>query len=141
MDAVELTLLLKSLGCRLEFMDYDTGKVVPNSVPELSIQITCNNSGITSKMSYKPKKCTCPPQGANNNSFWEVQGTAPAVSQCVLKDISFEETSSNLLPDISKNMTMATRCLVSGLMEAFDSEIAETKVEQNGTKSTVRVEE
>ena len=103
LDAVELTLVLKSCGFRLESIDYSDslntnggtngGAVGINSSKSTSpssttvdnedsitIDISCSRSKIVSRLKYKfgaDESCSCPPKDevAGNNSFWEVQAS------------------------------------------------------------------
>lgn len=78
MDAVELTLMLKAAGFRLESFDFSLPREQRLQSEEVKIEIQCYKSGIVSKLVYKPEECTCPDEAtSHNNSFWEVQATAP----------------------------------------------------------------
>lgn len=87
MDAVELTLLLKAAGFRLESFDFKQGFTAGNgdaSGGGVRVEITCQKSGIVSRLTdaaVSPSACSCPPASThNNNSFWEVHGTKPSTS-------------------------------------------------------------
>lgn len=109
MDTIELTLLLKSIGFRLESIDFNEhrfsgGKMLDNTntIPSptkvndanfIHVEISCSKSKIISRLSYKfnddganaaaPSTCTCPPKTIvdNNNSFWEIQTTGTFTNQ------------------------------------------------------------
>ncbi|GAB0087809.1 hypothetical protein DMENIID0001_021620 [Sergentomyia squamirostris] len=114
-DVIEITQLLKSLGLQLESLDFDvTGNVEPSS--HLSVEIRCGSSKITSKLrNSHPRVCLCPSNGANN-SFWEVQGSAPSVSG---GNANSNEKSSNLLPDVPKIVDDSVKSLMSVALELF----------------------
>jgi hypothetical protein len=79
---VNLTVLLKSLGFKLNFLDFV--KPSPDAMQKekneetVSIDIKCNKSGLLSKLSFDMAHCNCPVEGGEHDSaFWEVQGTSP----------------------------------------------------------------
>lgn len=104
-DAIDLTLILKSIGFRLESLDIDmksgNGENISNtdhgsaeSFPPakslspskqedgntIRVQITCGKSNIVSRMTYAmndDNDCTCPHDAVmlKNTAFWEVQST------------------------------------------------------------------
>lgn len=77
-DAIQLTVLLKSIGFRLESFDFDENFETTNTAECLEIEIKCQKAGIKSKLIFDSNICSCPTGNAeNNNSFWEVQGVAP----------------------------------------------------------------
>lgn len=81
LDAIELTLILKAAGFRLESLDFSLAKNERNEAANLKIDIQCHKSGIVSKLVYKPVACSCPDaEAALNNSFWEVQASTPSNS-------------------------------------------------------------
>ena len=87
-DAIELTLILKSIGYRLVALEFNDSPNIegPN---EIEIDIKCKRSGLHSKMQFLPTKCTCPNRKSeNNNSFWEIQGIAPDTIATQTKVIS-----------------------------------------------------
>lgn len=106
MDVIELTLMLKSIGFRLDSIDYNAqrfsgGKISDiktddvTSVPAaknanfISVDISCGKSKIISRMSYKlnntddqSSQCTCPKkETVADNSFWEIQSSGSFVNQ------------------------------------------------------------
>lgn len=100
-----MTLLLKSIGFRLNSIDFDELSMSDTKSNEndntsesdinshsINVRITCSKSKIVSNLSYKyaeqsdaekatPRTgtvCTCPKRESfnnNNNSFWEVQSS------------------------------------------------------------------
>lgn len=75
---MQLTVLFKAIGFRLEFFDFITNFKKNDEKKGLEIEIKCHNSGIKSKLILDTKNCSCPKSNLNNNnSFWEVQAIAP----------------------------------------------------------------
>lgn len=109
MDVIELTLMLKSIGFRLDSIDFNAqrfsgGKisdlkaddVMASSSPAardanfISVDISCGKSKIISRLSFKlsnddqsmSSQCTCPKKDAIvDNSFWEIQSSGSFVNQ------------------------------------------------------------
>lgn len=106
MDVIELTLMLKSIGFRLDSIDFNAqrfsgGKISDikaddvTAVPAakdsnfISVDISCGKSKIISRLSYKLNnaddhlsQCTCPKkETVAENSFWEIQSSGSFVSQ------------------------------------------------------------
>lgn len=112
-DVMDLTLLLKSMGLKLEYIDFEEKKLGADT---LSVQIMCNKSGVLAKLSYDLVNCSCPDRNNKETSFWEVQGTGPSVfSKCT------NDTSSNLLPEISEKCSMVSKAMLSNLLEYYRS--------------------
>lgn len=101
-----MTLMLKSIGFRLESIDYvsDEGRFsLPGSASEkepvlkgdadtIFVDITCSKSKLVSRLSYKfnqdgamaavPTHCTCPRrESVADNSFWEIQSSGSFINQ------------------------------------------------------------
>lgn len=113
MDAIELTSILKSYGYHLDSFDYVLAKSDRNAAQDIQIDIRCNKSGIVSKMSYKGA-CSCPDEEAGfNNSYWEVQGSAPSSNEV-------HDASSNLLPQLSPRVVQFSRNLIKLIIMAQD---------------------
>lgn len=90
------------------------GKSERNAAQDIQIEIRCNKSGIVSKMSYKGA-CTCPDEEAGfNNSYWEVQGSAPSSNEV-------HDASSNLLPQLSPRVVQFSRNLIKLIIMAQDN--------------------
>lgn len=114
-DAVELTVLLKSIGFRLISFEFETSPEVDSS--DIEMEIRCKRSGITSKLLLNAKKCTCPErnkQAENNNSYWEIQGRGPQTPVSRFKGI-VKDTSCDLLPDISRKSANISRTTLAML--------------------------
>lgn len=97
MDVIDLTLILKSLGFRLDSIDFkevnshlivDSERLTPDKFDPnaISVTILCGKSKLESRLSYKftntdemiekRSVCTCPKKETNmDNSFWEVQSS------------------------------------------------------------------
>lgn len=137
MDAVELTVLLKAAGFRLESFDF---KEKPNAAAGLDssgvrVEITCPKSGIVSRLTgggMSPDGfCSCPSASAqNNNSFWEVHGTAPnmpgGVHAAVVSGEVYD-SSSNLLPVLSTATLDRTTLLFQALTKEIGDDIEASK--------------
>lgn len=111
MDVIELTLLLKSIGFRLDSIDFSAQRFASGKISDIkaddamsspllatkesnfiSVNISCGKSKIISRMSYKLSNddqlapslshCTCPKKEVNvDNSFWEIQSSGSFVNQ------------------------------------------------------------
>lgn len=126
-DAVELTLLIKSIGFQLVSLDFDSTPT--EGAREIEVDIKCKESGIHSKLLMSAEKCTCPTRKAvNNNSFWEVQGIAPSTPLDKNKGI-IQDTSCNLLPDVSKKTTNLAKTMLTVLLQHYQADF-EPKGEQ-----------
>lgn len=124
-DAVELTILLKSIGFRLNSFEFDTVPVDESN--DIEIDIRCKRSGITSKLLLNSMKCTCPSrQAENNNSFWEIQGRAPTAPIAKLKGI-IQDTSCNLLPDITRKTANIARTMLTMLLQHYQNDFLPEK--------------
>lgn len=106
LDAIELTMILKSIGFRLDSFDFQAkathtaanggARIENDCIPMakslspqsksdddvISVQIACGKSNIVSRMTYRLRDsadCSCPDMASvnNNNSFWEIQATGP----------------------------------------------------------------
>ena len=151
---MNLTLLLKALGFRLENFDFDgDNQALKNET--VTIEIKCNKSGIKSSLTYNLVNCTCPEKSQGNNaSFWEVQATGPKVMSR-FKTATFKDgtsiflnvktiilfiftiiASSNLLPEISDNCSQVAKAMLSNLLDFYQENIKETAVEREKYKSS-----
>lgn len=96
-NVLELTLLLKTMGFRLNYLDYEDPKDVSTSTSgskELTIEIRCGHRNIVSRLSASEDQCACPAKREetdNDSSFWEILGTAPSSSPG-RKKVSFSVT-------------------------------------------------
>lgn len=99
MDVIDLTLILKSIGFRLESIDFNASRFSGGRIADwkadevisspakssandsqfISVDISCGKSKIISRMSYRlsnDAQCTCPKQDATvDNSFWDIQSS------------------------------------------------------------------
>ncbi|XP_059611461.1 uncharacterized protein LOC132258258 [Phlebotomus argentipes] len=114
-DVIEVTQLLKSLGLQLDKLGFDTA-AKEGASSGLSVEIRCGTSNIVSKLSQAQRICICPENG-HNSSFWEVQGTAPGA----IKQEKMDETSSNLLPDISKCVNDGVKALMQAALQLLNN--------------------
>lgn len=130
-DVMDLTLLLKSMGLKLEYIDFQEEKL---NADTLSVQITCNKSGVLAKLSYDLVNCSCPDKNYKETSFWEVQGTGPSVfSKCT------NDTSSNLLPEISEKCSMVSKAMLSNLLDYYRSNIKAIERGEDVLQSPLKV--
>lgn len=130
-DVMDLTLLLKSMGLKLEYIDFQEEKL---STDTLSVQITCNKSGVLAKLTYDLQNCGCPDKNYKETSFWEVQGTGPSVfSKCT------NDTSSNLLPEISEKCSMVSKAMLSNLLDYYRSNIKDIERGEDVLQSPLKV--
>ncbi|XP_050080532.1 uncharacterized protein LOC126568150 [Anopheles maculipalpis] len=118
-DAINLTLLLKSMGLRLQYLDFEAEK---SNADNLTITVKCNRSGMRAELSYELLRCSCPDRSDRESSFWEVQGTGPTVfSKCK------NNASSNLLPDVSESCALVSKAMLSNLLDFYEASIREVK--------------
>lgn len=110
-DVIDLTLLLKSMGLKLEFLNFEEQK---SNVDTFSVDIKCNRSGVRAKLSYDLVECTCPEKDEKEASFWEVQGTGPKAFSKGKND-----ASSNLLPEVSENCSLVSKAMLTNLLEYY----------------------
>lgn len=125
-DTVEITLLLKSIGFRLLSLEFTE---LPNeNSNDIEIDIKCRKSGLSSKMILENKKCSCPTRkGTNNNSFWEVQGIDPSTPVAKSKGI-IQDTSCNLLPDISKKTAKFSKLTLATLLQNYQTKFMDAEI-------------
>ncbi|XP_052861269.1 uncharacterized protein LOC128268259 [Anopheles cruzii] len=120
-DVINLTLMLKSMGLRLKYLDFDAEK---DNTDSMTISIKCNRSGIRAEMSYDLQQpgCGCPEKTDRDSSFWEVQATGPTVFSKFKNN-----TSSNLLPDVSERCAVVSKAMLSNLLEFYQASIRQVK--------------
>lgn len=119
-------MILKAMGFRLDHLDYEDHQA-PVVAPaphedDVTIEIRCGKAKIRSRLTASQQHCACPPKSENAqlaNSFWEVQGNNPASSP---GKKTVQDTSSNLLPDLSKKGILVTKHLLAIMMEVFRRE-------------------
>uniref|UniRef100_A0AAG5DIW7 Uncharacterized protein n=1 Tax=Anopheles atroparvus TaxID=41427 RepID=A0AAG5DIW7_ANOAO len=121
-DAINLTLLLKSMGLRLQYLDFEADK---SNADNLTVSIKCNRSGMRADLSYDLVSCSCPEKTERESSFWEVQATGPQVfSKCK------NNTSSNLLPDVSESCALVSKAMLSNLLDFYQASIRQVNEER-----------
>lgn len=130
-DVMDLTLLLKSMGLKLEYIDFENEKL---NADTLTVQIACNKSGVLAKLSYDLVNCSCPDRNDKETSFWEVQGTGPAVFSKFRND-----TSSNLLPEISEKCSMVSKAMLSNLIDYYRTNIKAIERGEDALQSPLKV--
>uniref|UniRef100_A0A182QD13 Uncharacterized protein n=1 Tax=Anopheles farauti TaxID=69004 RepID=A0A182QD13_9DIPT len=121
-DAINLTLLLKSMGLRLQSLDFETEK---SNTDNLTITVKCNRSGMRAELSYELLRCSCPEKNDQESSFWEVQATGPKVFSKFKNN-----TSSNLLPDVSESCALVSKAMLSNLLDFYETSIRQVKEEK-----------
>lgn len=80
----------------------------------VSIEVKCNVSGMTARLSYPLDACVCPSK-KEDNAFWEVQSTSPTGKGTVRKS-----SSSSLLPEMSENCTLVSKAILANLLKYYD---------------------
>lgn len=130
-DVMDLTLLLKSMGLKLEYIDFEKEKL---NADTLTVQIACNKSGVLAKLSYDLVDCSCPDKNDKETSFWEVQGTGPSVFSKFRND-----TSSNLLPEISEKCSMVSKAMLSNLLDYYRTNIKAIERGEDVLQSPLKV--
>lgn len=117
LDAVQLTSILSASGFHLDHFDIDRSRRVAATVPpsgDVLVEITCQRSGIVSRMHHAPAACTCPAEEecARRSAIWDVQGAGgnAAVS-----------SSSNLLPQLSPRKVQITKHLIKVMLDVFEA--------------------
>ncbi|XP_055597937.1 uncharacterized protein LOC129747659 [Uranotaenia lowii] len=113
-DVIDLTLLLKSMGLKLEYLDFQPDRA---NMDTLTVDVKCNRSGVLARMSYDlVNGCSCPEKDEKETSFWTVQATGPkAFSK------GNTNTSSNLLPEVSENCSRVSKAMLSNLLDYYRS--------------------
>lgn len=130
-DVMDLTLLLKSMGLKLDYIDFEHEKL---NADTLTVQIACNKSGVLAKLSYDLVSCSCPDKNDKETSFWEVQGTGPSVFSKFRND-----TSSNLLPEISEKCSMVSKAMLSNLLDYYRTNIKSIERGEDVLQSPLKV--
>ncbi|XP_055627893.1 uncharacterized protein LOC129769565 isoform X2 [Toxorhynchites rutilus septentrionalis] len=130
-DVIDLTLLLKSMGFKLEYLDFEKEKL---NCDTLTVDIKCNKSGVKARMSYDLVDCSCPEKDEKETSFWEVQATGP-------KEFSKfkNNTSSNLLPEVSENCSLVSKAMLSNLLDYYRSSIKSIERGEDVLRSPLKV--
>jgi len=119
-DIVELTLLLRSLGFRLNSLEFCEPSKEEMEMNEITVQFQCNKTGLLSKLSMKRNECYCPLKTAVN-SFWEIQGVEPSNLDNVKTEV-YQDTSCSLLPDVTKNANSFSKSVIMLALNIFRNE-------------------
>lgn len=130
-DVIDLTLLLKSMGLKLEFLNFEQEK---SNADTFTVDIKCNRSGVKAKLTYDLIECTCPEKDEKEASFWEVQGTGPKAFSKGKND-----TSSNLLPEVSENCSMVSKAMLTNLLDFYKSSMKSVERGEDVLNSPLRV--
>ncbi|XP_058459319.1 uncharacterized protein LOC131435442 [Malaya genurostris] len=130
-DAIDLTLLLKSMGLKLEYLDFEQDK---SNTDTLIVEIKCNRSGVVARMSYDLVDCSCPEKDEKETSFWEVQATGPQVFSKFKNN-----TSSNLLPEVSENCSMVSKAMLSNLLDYYRSSMKSIEQGEDVLQSPLKI--
>lgn len=130
-DVIDLTLLLKSMGLKLEYLDFEQDKA---NTDTLTVDIKCHKSGVMARMSYDLIDCSCPEKDEKETSFWEVQATGPKVFSKFKNN-----TSSNLLPEVSENCSMVSKAMLSNLLDYYKSSIKSIERGEDVLRSPLKV--
>lgn len=130
-DVIDLTLLLKSMGMKLEFLNFEQEK---SNADTFTVDVKCNRSGVRAKLTYDLIECTCPEKDEKEASFWEVQGTGPKAFSKGRND-----TSSNLLPEVSENCSMVSKAMLTNLLGFYKDSIKSIERGEDALNSPLRV--
>lgn len=130
-DVIDLTLLLKSMGLKLEYLDFQEEK---SNTDSLTIDIKCHKSGVMAKMSYDLVDCSCPEKDEKETSFWEVQATGPSVFSKHKNN-----TSSNLLPEVSENCSLVSKAMLSNLLDYYRSSMKSVERGEDVLQSPLKI--
>lgn len=130
-DVIDLTLLLKSMGLKLEFLNFEQEKT---NADTFTVDIKCNRSGVRATLTYDLIECTCPEKDEKEASFWEVQGTGPKHFSKGKND-----TSSNLLPEVSENCSMVSKAMLTNLLDFYKSSMKSVERGEDALNSPLRV--
>ncbi|XP_055532712.1 protein PRRC2C-like [Wyeomyia smithii] len=130
-DVIDLTLLLKSMGLKLEYLDFEEEK---SNTDSLTVDIRCHKSGVMARMSYDLVDCSCPEKDEKETSFWEVQATGPSVFSKHKNN-----TSSNLLPEVSESCSMVSKAMLSNLLDYYRSSMKSIERGEDVLQSPLKV--
>lgn len=130
-DVIDLTLLLKSMGLKLEFLNFEQEKT---NADTFTVDIKCNRSGVKATLTYDLIECTCPEKDEKEASFWEVQGTGPKAFSKGKND-----TSSNLLPEVPENCSMVSKAMLTNLLDFYKSSMKSIERGEDALNSPLRV--
>lgn len=130
-DVIDLTLLLKSIGLKLEYLDFEPEK---SNTDTLTVDIKCNRSGVMARLSYDLVDCSCPEKDDREASFWEVQATGPKVFSKHKNN-----TSSNLLPEVSENCSIVSKAMLSNLLDYYRTSINTIERGEDALQSPLRM--
>lgn len=133
----ELSLLLKVMGFRLNYLNYEEAtSSSANQSSDITIEIKCGKQNIISRLSATEELCGCPAKKEekdNDSSFWEILGTAPSSSPGKQR---IEDTCSNLLPELSKRGVTNTRQLLSLIFDGFHKDHLPSAVDSRTTNNS-----
>lgn len=124
LDAVQLTSILSASGFHLDHFDIDRSRRNAVTVPptgNVLVEITCQRSGIVSRMHLAPAACTCPTEDecARRSAIWDVQ--AAGGNAAVSADACAVSSSSNLLPQLSPRKVQITKHLLKVMLDVFEA--------------------
>lgn len=119
------------MGFKLEYLDFEKDK---SNCETLTVDIKCNKSGVRARMSYDLVDCSCPEKDQKETSFWEVQATGP-------KEFSKfkNNTSSNLLPEVSEKCSLVSKAMLSNLLDYYRSSIKSIERGEDALRSPLKV--
>lgn len=157
LDTVQLTSILSACGFHLDHFDIDRTRRVSSSstananggaaasTGDVCVEITCQRSGIVSRMHHTPVACTCPDEAecTARSAIWDVQSAGgPKSGQHSLNggtsgggggwstnggrrsngcEAMSVTSSSNLLPQLSPRKVQVTKHLVRVMLEVFEA--------------------
>ncbi|XP_076244218.1 uncharacterized protein LOC143185254 [Calliopsis andreniformis] len=108
-DVATLASLLQAIGFKLvsfeKHNDAHVEKKVENDTSTLKVTIECGTSDMKAILELGDITCRCPNSDhIKDASFWSISGTGPTASTDNIVQ-KVEETGSNLLPRLSKDVT------------------------------------
>ncbi|CAK9799411.1 hypothetical protein ANTQUA_LOCUS2056 [Anthophora quadrimaculata] len=136
-DVSTLASFLQAIGFKLLSFEKHDNSIISKtnetnvSTPEngmLKIAIECNTSNMRAVLELEGVTCRCPnPDHVKDASFWSISGTGPIGSTDNITQ-KVEETGSNLLPRLSKDVIRVLRDVSYKL---FDTIAGEPDVNRN----------
>ncbi|XP_015599941.1 uncharacterized protein LOC107269963 [Cephus cinctus] len=130
-DAPSLICLLQAIGFKLREFEKFGNAESKESKPkekELRIILECGSSKFKAILEMDDVNCQCPhPDEAKDGSFWSISGTGPTGSMDSINKV--EETGSNLLPTVPKEMNEVLRDVSYRLFKMISN--TATDVNQN----------
>ncbi|XP_063985148.1 mucin-2-like [Diachasmimorpha longicaudata] len=118
-DVASVVCLLQALGCQLREYEKNNNPADELKSNSLKIVLECGTSRMRAVLELDDVNCQClRPEDAKDASLWSVCGRAPTAScESINK---FEETGSNLLPQVSKDDRAMIHDVLCHLLETIN---------------------